>query len=98
MRWIEWPPARGFDVLGSLFNSGPAWILFSFGALVTVVLLAMIMAVAVVARDRGRAFQREVEAEIERRRGGGQDTNQVALSTPWDSSTPTAWKVNTHGQ
>lgn len=105
MRWIEWPPARGFDVFGSLFNTGgPGWILFGLGVLATVVLLAIIVAIIVVARDRGRAFQRQVDAEIqrrERRRGESSSLGRhctLSTSSQWDSSTPNGWKVNTHDQ
>ncbi|GEB23293.1 hypothetical protein BAU01nite_20260 [Brevibacterium aurantiacum] len=103
--WIEWPPANGFDVFGSLFNTGgPAWILVGLGVLATVVLSAMIMTIVLVARDRGRAFQRQVDAEIERRerrRGEGSSVGRhctLSTSSEWGSSTPTGWKVNTHDQ
>lgn len=102
MHWIEWPPADGFALLESLFNSGPAWIILGAGFCVAVFLELAVWAIFQIGRDRGREVQRLVDAEIqrrERRRGEGSSVGRhctLSTSSEWESPTPTGWKVNTH--
>lgn len=106
MRWVEWPPATGFDVLGSLFNSGPAWVLFGLGVVAALFIVGAVWSIFQIGRNRGREFQRELNAEIERRerrRGEGSSVGRHCTlpTSDWGSTatTPTGWRAaNTHDQ
>lgn len=78
MRWIEWPPADGFDLFGSLFNTGgPAWILVGSGALAAVVVMLVFYGLFL----RGQAFERRVQEEV-KKRGAGVQPGKCACPSP----------------
>lgn len=81
MSWIEWPPASGFDLLGSLFNSWWAWQLVGLGAVAAVLVMLVLYGLFALGRDRGQAFERLVMQEVQER-GAGQQPGKHACPSP----------------